>query len=62
MERPCVIRVWIKESKTDRIRKEATVTLCWTGGCMCPVKVALAFMVVVRDHAEQEEEKVADVL
>ncbi len=46
LERPRVIRVRIKESKTDRFRKGATVALCWTGGCMCPVKAVLAFMVV----------------
>ncbi len=46
LERPRVIRVRIKESKTDRFRKGATVALCWTGGCMCPVKAILAFMVV----------------
>ncbi len=32
LERPQVIRVRIKEPKMDRIRKGATVILCWTGG------------------------------
>ena len=40
-----VIRVKIKESKTDRLRKGAFVLLESTGGEICPVNAVLKFMI-----------------
>ncbi len=43
---PSKIRVRIKESKTDRLRKGAFVTLGRGEGRICPVKALLNFMVI----------------
>ncbi len=45
LEKPRVVRLRIKESKTDRLRRGATVTLGWTGTGLCPVRAVLAFLV-----------------
>ena len=43
-----VIRVKIKDSKTDRLRKGTFVLLESTGGEICPVNVVLKFMIDIR--------------
>ena len=45
MEKPRLVRVRVKESKTDRLRRGATVALGWTGTDLCPVRAVLALMV-----------------
>ncbi len=45
LEKPRVVLVRIKESKTDRLRRGATVSLGWTGESICPVKAVLHFIV-----------------
>ncbi len=45
LEKPRVVFVRIKESKTDRLRRGATVSLGWTGESICPVEAVLRFMV-----------------
>ncbi len=45
-EQPRVLNVRIKESKTDRLRRDATVTIGWTGKWLCPVNTILRFMIV----------------
>ncbi len=46
LEKPRLISIHIKESKTDRLRKGATVTLGWKGENLSPVKALLAFMML----------------
>jgi len=45
LEKPRVVLVRIKESKMDRLRRGATVSLGWTGEGICPVKAVLHFIV-----------------
>ncbi len=45
LEKSRVVLVRIKESKTDRLRRGATVSLGWTGEGICPVKAVLHFIV-----------------
>lgn len=45
-EKPEWIRVRIKESKTDRLRKGALVTVCRTRKPVCPVVALLKFMIL----------------
>ncbi len=46
VERPEWIRVRVKKSKTDRLRKGALVTVCRTRKPICPVVALLEFMVI----------------
>lgn len=43
--KPRRLDVRIKESKTDRFRRGATVSVGWTGESVCPVKALIAFIV-----------------
>ncbi len=43
-EKPEWIKIKIKESKTDRLRKGALITLCRTREPVCPVVAFLQFM------------------
>ena len=45
LEKPRLVQVRVKESKTDRLRRGAIVALGWTGTDLCPVRAVLAFMV-----------------
>ncbi len=45
-EQPRVLNVRIKDSKTDRLRRGATVTIGCTGKSLCPVNAILRFMIV----------------
>ena len=45
LEKPQIVTLRIKESKTDRLRKGAKVTLGRTGQEICPVKALLRYLV-----------------
>ena len=49
LEKPREIRVRIKESKTDRVRHDATVKMGWTGTEVCLVKAILTYMLKRKD-------------
>ena len=50
LEKPCEIRVRIKESKTNRVRHDATVKMGWTGTEVCPIKAILTYMLKRKDR------------
>ncbi len=49
LEKPQIVTLYIKESKTDMLRKGAKVTLGRTGHDICPVKAVLRYMVQRKD-------------
>ena len=51
VEAPTLLRVKLKQSKTDQLRQGVEVFVGKTGCCLCPVAAVLAYMAIRGDQA-----------